>query len=752
MTQAPSIKSIYELIRNVLVNKWGAFIELAVIVGAAWLVARPLLNFDPALRPPGNEYQAHVGVIIPFLEALKNGTEFPQWNPTAAIGRSLLADPFVFVFNPFLSLPMLLWGVVNGTKIALAFNFVIAGLGMWTVGRLLSFQGITRLWCSLLYMLSGGLVSHLPVGQIQLTFALGWLPWSIASILLVARSRTYLALVLVGLIQAMFYFAGNLYYQMYGLACILVIVVIYSIKWSATPRVDVAVGLRYVAAGLLSVGLIALQLFPQLASQDSIHNSGGFGPNDTEFGGSQTPVNALLNYVVSDRDYYFDPVLGKAPYIQESYRYIGLSPFIFALFLAPAFLHGRRKEIIAFALCFLFMLAWTDMNHSFVQDLYRAVPVLFQFRWPGRALGVGGFFLILLGGFGLAELFALLRASQSTLSIFSAQNQQHFTIRLGALLGFGVVVGVGLAVNNVYLTNRDMVYLETLTSPDWDNALRWLRENDPGPYAVSTAPTITSAGSITGYGLGLRFLNILDGWHPARVPQRIGQQDAVSLAPNYFVIFSADKLSEPNAELMQTFGTVQVWRNANSFPYAFYLPIGKASTQAVITPADVASAALARRDGPNRILVEMESDEQSLLVVSEAWFSGWRVWVDEQPTDLTTVSTALNLYLGYGESPVLLTFPASMMAVQLPPGHHTVLFQFVSPGFTFGLIVSVVTLFVSAGLIWLDLRRVKLSKAPISEPDNLAAPSEANLADAGLQREGVSRKQEPESGQGGAEE
>jgi hypothetical protein len=688
--------------------------ELALVVGVAWLIARPLLNFDPAFRLPGNEYQPHVGVIAPFIQALKNGTEFPLWNSTAGAGRSLIADPFLFVFNPFLSLPMLLWGVINGSKVAVALNFAIAGLGAWVMARLLGFQSITRLWCSLMYMLSGAIVSHLPVGQIQLSFALGWLPWSVASILWVGQSRSNTALVLAGLAQAMFFFAGNLYYQVYGLGCILILVAVGVVEWRATPGVNMTAALRYTSAGLLAIGFIALQLFPQLASRNSIRNDGGFAPGvDVE--GSQRPVDALLNYIVSDHDFYATPLLGKAPYIQESYRYVGLSPFIFGLFLIPAFRRGRRKEIIAFGLCFLLMLAWTDVNHSFVKEIYRAVPLLFQFRWPGRALSVGGLFLIALGGFGLDELLASLRSSQAFLSLFATQNQPPYVVRLETLLSCLVAVGAALAVGDVYQAHKEMVGLAPeAASSDGDRALRWLRENDPGPYGISTALPVTEGNSITGYELGLRLFNIVDGWRSARAPKRFGPEDAISLPPNYWVISSADTPGLPNGELLQMFGSVHVWRNRDSFPFAFYLPANEVGAQIPITPADVAAAPVARRIGPNRILVEMESDEASLLVVSEAWFSGWQVWVDDQRADLTTVSATLNVYFGFGEAPVFITFPTSLMAVQVSPGRHKVAFQFDSPAFKAGLILSAATLALSVLLIWLDVRRARMpgDKAP----------------------------------------
>jgi hypothetical protein len=233
---------------------------------------------------------------------------------------------------------------------------------------------------------------------------------------------------------------------------------------------------------------------------------------------------------------------------------------------------------------------------------------------------------------------------------------------------------------------------------------------------------VTEGNSITGYELGLRLFNIVDGWRAARAPQRFGQEDAISLPPNYWVISSTDVPGLPNGELLQMFGSVHVWRNRDSFPYAFYLPANRADAQTPITPADVAPAPVARRIGPNRILLEMESDEASLLVVSEAWFSGWQVWVDDRRANLTTVSATLNIYFGFGDPPVFITFPTSLMAVRVSPGRHKVVFQFDSPAFKVGLVLSATTLALSALLIRIDVRRARTpkDKAPnaTTDPDS----------------------------------
>ncbi len=659
-------------------------VEVLLIAAVAVYYVLPILDFDPRRTMPGGEYQAHAGSMILFTQWLRGGQDFPLWNPVVGYGRSLIADPFLFIFNPFLSLPMILLGVVNGTKLAVLMNFLLAGLGMWTVGRMLKFETITRLWVGLLYILSGSLVSHLTIGQEQLAFALGWLPWSLAGFMWALKTRSWASVAGAGAAQALFFFSGNFYYQLYGATCLLVIAIFYAIEW-APVRLNGSVIWQAILVGVISLGLVAIQFLPQLASRSSIRNSGGFAPEEEEFYGSQTAVNALLNYVISDREFVTSPVLAKAPHLQESYRYIGLAPFVLLLWLAPAVQRGNRREIAAFAICFLLMLAWTSIRYSFFKEVYRAIPLLFQFRWPGRAMNVGAFYLILLSGYGLNELWLGLRSLQGRLTLNGEGNSPIVTLQWRTPLLALVVVGAALSVQNVYAAHHDLLYLTPLTSLEADAGLAWLRARDSTEYAMHTTSAITKLRTFAAYDSHLRFVRITDGWKPTPANVRLGRPEAITLQPKYWLIWEVETVDVPQAELLKQFGTLQIWQ-APGFPYAFLVPIERLTREPfVIDPGEVTPAASARRDGPNRIVIEVTADVASALVVSESWFADWKVWVDERETPLDSVS--------------------SLLAVQLPPGKHHVVFQYDPPSLKFGAGITALTLLLIAGLVFRERKK-----------------------------------------------
>jgi uncharacterized membrane protein YfhO len=74
-----------------------------------------------------------------------------------------------------------------------------------------------------------------------------------------------------------------------------------------------------------------------------------------------------------------------------------------------------------------------------------------------------------------------------------------------------------------------------------------------------------------------------------------------------------------------------------------------------------------------------------MLVISESWFVGWSVWIDETPAQIESVS-------GY-------------MAVRLAPGRHTIHFLYDPPAFKIGAMLTAATLLVTFALL-LHKRRV----------------------------------------------
>jgi hypothetical protein len=642
-------------------------IEILIIGIVALIYARPLLVMHPSLGLPGREYQAHVGTMVLIKQWLASGGEFPLWNPVVGTGRSLIADPFLSVFNPFVSVPMILFGVVNGSKIALLMNFFIAGLGMWTICKILNFRGMTRLWCSLLYMMSGAIPAHLTNGQIQLAYALAWLPWSIAGLLWVLKKPSATSVTLASLAQALFFFTGNLYYQVYALFSLAIIGFIFIVDWSQMRLVKEKVPWLLLMV-VMSLGLISVQFLPELVSQSSIHNSVGYLPDETEFHGSQRPENAILNYFVSDKDFFRTNTLDKAPYLQESYRYIGIAPFLMLMLLVPTLQRGHRKEIIAFALSFLFLLAWAGMRYTFVKDLYQLLPFLNQFRWPGRALSVGGLFIILVSAYCLDFLLSSIETSPlqgHSLKAVDARFPHLPRLVFSSL----VLVGLLIALRRVYLENQEIIYLDRITKPEVESTLRLLQTRGEGLSTIHASISIAELGALGMYEYGLRSPDIIDGWTPEGSPLNIGNAGAVDFQPEYLLNWGGDDMDHEGLNFVRQLGMLQVWLNPDAFPYAFYVPSEDLYFDDYpLYPDDVRRVNEVTREDFNRIQVDLEPRSESTLIVIESWFSGWRVFVDQQPAEIFTVSNYL--------------------AVQIPPGRHQVTFEYHPLAFTIGAWIS----------------------------------------------------------------
>lgn len=84
---------------------------------------------------------------------------------------------------------------------------------------------------------------------------------------------------------------------------------------------------------------------------------------------------------------------------------------------------------------------------------------------------------------------------------------------------------------------------------------------------------------------------------------------------------------------------------------------------------------------PERLVLEVESPGNALLVLSEVNYPGWRAWVDGQPTDVLTADHVLR-------------------AVPVTAGEHTVELRFVPSLWLGGLVVSVLSwVALGAGLL-----------------------------------------------------
>jgi hypothetical protein len=97
------------------------------------------------------------------------------------------------------------------------------------------------------------------------------------------------------------------------------------------------------------------------------------------------------------------------------------------------------------------------------------------------------------------------------------------------------------------------------------------------------------------------------------------------------------------------------------------------------------------RDTPEHLVVHASASTRSLLAVTEQWDRGWSVQVDGHDAPVVQVD-------GF------------MLGVELPRGHHTIVFRYHAPGLRAGLVISLFAALAVVVLLVTGRRRVATSR------------------------------------------
>ena len=109
--------------------------------------------------------------------------KFPLWNPYIQTGIPFVADPMLHVYNPVVTLPVLLFGVRAGFKLGIYFSFLIGALGMWKLADTLGLGRAARLWTALMFAFAGQPAARFFQGQYLFVLGFAYIPWIVASLL-----------------------------------------------------------------------------------------------------------------------------------------------------------------------------------------------------------------------------------------------------------------------------------------------------------------------------------------------------------------------------------------------------------------------------------------------------------------------------------------------------------------------------------------------------------------------------------------
>lgn len=656
-------------------------LEWLVILLVIFLFSRiTLLDFNPRQLQQTGEHNESATLPILAEIGLRRYGEIPLWNPYMLTGFPHAGDLINHFWNPVATIPVLLWGGINGMKVSVFLSLLVAAYGQWFLAHTFGLRGIFRLWAGLLFALSGGLILLWRLGWYELLVGAAWFPWCFALLWRALHRRDRSSLIWAALAIAMVLTAGGGYYPFYLGISLIVLTIAALILHKPTDR---GLQLRRAAAvALLSVGLAAVYLVPLV---DGLRYTRRDAPPDVTQVNSQPIPYALFNYVVSDESWFITAALNRAS--GYGWFYIGALPLL-ALAFTP-WLFGRfswrRRGILTLLSLLLVLLLWHANRHAPVRYLYEWFPFLYTFRFPNRLLIIATIPLVILAAMTMQGLLVWLRRAFRGLRLGvspDAKGHNASGIRLITLINLSAALLLLIAMVNVYRVNYRFGIHPSPRLAVAEETLGWLRLHDTGLYYINIGgPSPYWNWVAHAYELEMPVMDFRYNRRVLSMDTQYQPESPFNAQPRY-VILPTDQPAPDEATLVTTIRQMNVWYQPQALPYAFAVDPALPIARDTVRELDV------RLDGPNRVIVEGKSGEmgqQLVALVSD--YPGWRLSIDGRSAEVVPV----NGYLG-----------ARMMS-----GEHTYVFEFRPPLHTIGLSISVLTLLLCAVLAGTERWRKK---------------------------------------------
>ena len=370
--------------------------ELTLIAMFAVWIGRSYLNFDPREVPFGREFMTVIQSNN-LWEVVKACGWCALWNGSTTGGYPAAAELYGAPLHPIVAITTLLWGVINGTKVALIVSLAIAGLAQWWIAHELEVGWLPRIWSALIAVAGGHLAGRMDDGLFTILLSTAWVSLAIPAVLAVVCRGTRMSVVLLGLALASAIVAGQGYMQLGLLAAspALAFLLLDGRLRLRSAWMDLA--LACALAALLAAPFLVpfLHFLPNFAKQ--------LDPNFH----SAPPLEVLpLNLVIHDTAIYrgsgtLGMVGAPAPYT----LFVGWVPVILAV-VGLGLARGEIRRYIYFlaaGVVLTFMIA----SDVVLVLLAKAIPSVAVVRFPSFAAGLAIPMILGIAGYGLDRLLRM---------------------------------------------------------------------------------------------------------------------------------------------------------------------------------------------------------------------------------------------------------------------------------------------------------------------------------------------------------
>lgn len=671
---------------------------LLIIVIAYFYCGDVLLNLDRTKLQQTGEHNASATLPLLAEIGLHRNREIPLWNPYMLTGFPHNGDPLGHFWNPVSTIPILLWGGVNGMKISIFLSFILAGLGQWMFSYVMRLQRMFRLWSSILFMISGGLALLWRIGWYELLLGAAWFPWAFALYIYALRKHSLASVFYMSIAIYMILSTGGGYYPFYLAACMITLFVVLFVP--ATRQERLRQVQTSVLIGLCTAALAAVILIPY----GEVYRYYGRDVHlDLQQQYSQPIEYGLMNFAIYTPDWFHASVLGTAG--GWNWFYIGWLPIAALAFIPLAIARSRRVRhpIVISGVLFIILMMWFANRFTPFEKVFDWIPFLYNLRFPNRLLIIATSPLLILAGLGLEHAYRTSKALVRNFNlVHSAAGRKRIVVFSHLLITWIWIFGLASHIRSVYAVNQPFGFLDQNFNPKPYAALSWLKTYDPSLYYVNIG-----GGAIywdwvaPAYDLEVPVINFLYSRHLRTQDMQRSDYSPFAAQAKYQLSLASEAVPA-NAEQINDFEGVLVWKVNDVLPYAFSVPPGLTQQYTHLATDHVTSINV-RLNGPNQVIARgAPASDGDVLVVLMSHFPGWKLLIDGRPAQVTPI----NGYLG----------------AQMLPGVHTYQFYFMPTTFVVGGLISALAWLamfavLTASPIRAVMRRFARPRVPVISPN-----------------------------------
>lgn len=657
------------------------------------------LGYIPGTIPNKAQYFDTLRQLYPWksfsIEMLKNG-EIPLWNPHNFSGHPLLANHQSAIFYP-LNILYLLLPQVLAWSILIILQPYLASFFTYLLARQLKMSKMGAAFAAVAYGFSLFMTVFLEYNTIG--HVILWLPLILLAIekLTAKLSARWIFIYIASLVFS--FFAGHI--QIFGF--LFIFVFIYGMFRSGKKS------LHLLIINALALGITAIQLLPTL---ELIKHSARI-PQEYNFliENLLLQLSQLILFIYPD---FFGNPVSRNYQLSDSYPgnavHIGLFPIAFAIFAIFRYKNSKFTKFFAYSsLAILILILRTPLTEL----LYKFNIPFFSTGSPSNTIFLLSFSLSILAGFGMEQFFRKKRLLPYFVILLTLINLFFFFQKFNPFVqkeliypsakvanflsenaGINRFWGYGsAAIEANYATQLN------LFSPDGYDPLypkrygEFIGSSKDGKLVDEfSLQTRSDANVAPGYGeqdltQNEYRLKILDVLGVKYILDRVENSSTEKTFPperfektyeqdGWIVFENLEAL--PRAFLVYDY---EVFQDKEGYADRFFseefnprrtVLLEKEPTLEIREFGDVGDVGVTSYE-PNMIKLEIETDQNGLLFLSDTHYPGWKAYIDGKETKLLRANYAFR-------------------AIPVAAGKHTVKFSYQPGSFKWGAGISMLSL------------------------------------------------------------